>query len=395
MHPALQARAEGRHLDAVDAWRAALAQAPEDWRLALELKHDLKAALHYPDSDAQFRRAARHLPDDAWLAHYGALYAFHGSDLVALDGRARFLLAERPQDAGLHALLGDIARQRRDWATAATAFAEAGRLAPSAAYAAQHAAALRYQSLELPQGAPYPILAINLDRNPERMDELRRQFAASAPPLQRIPGIEGARLATAAVQRLTGRADAPRGTLGCFLSHAAAWQYVADRAIPQALIVEDDVIPLIDLPATIALPPGTDICFANDRIEPPHATAQLTAQLTAVPLPQVMQAFPPDDNAPGGDGYFITLHGARTLLAWVAEDGFDEDVDWRIIAYALSPAEIAALPPSHARTWLTKLAPLIRRPERLTAHALHPALIRTVGVSSDREDQNRLAEGRR
>ena len=57
------------------------------------------------------------------------------------------------------------------------------------------------------------------------------------------------------MQRLTGDAAAPRGTLGCFLSHAAAWEALLDGDAPHALIIEDDVIPLLDLPPSLdALP---------------------------------------------------------------------------------------------------------------------------------------------
>src|SRR5439155_25900042 len=56
---ALAARSMGDFDRAIEAWRALLRRDPDDWRLAVELKRDLKAALHYPDSDPQFRRAAR------------------------------------------------------------------------------------------------------------------------------------------------------------------------------------------------------------------------------------------------------------------------------------------------------------------------------------------------
>src|SRR5438270_733836 len=89
---ALRARADGKPDRAVEAWRAALRMQPDDWTLALELKHDLKATGQYPDSDPQFRRAARHLPDAEWLAHYTALYAYHMDDLDALHRRATAML---------------------------------------------------------------------------------------------------------------------------------------------------------------------------------------------------------------------------------------------------------------------------------------------------------------
>lgn len=67
---ARSARAAGCHAGAVALWRRLLDADPDEWRLALELKHDLQQGLHNPDSDPRFRRAARAMPDDAFLAHY-------------------------------------------------------------------------------------------------------------------------------------------------------------------------------------------------------------------------------------------------------------------------------------------------------------------------------------
>jgi len=410
---ALRAREEGDTERAITAWRALLRHHPEDWRLALELKRDLKAGLHYPDSDPQFRRAARSLPDAEWLAHYPALYAFHGEDLEWLDGRARELLQARPTDPRLHAIRGDVAAQRRDWAGAEAGFSAALAAKPEQSeYAFKRETARMYLRLkptldepsaaggrgvggEAEPSADYPVLFLNLDRNPERAAELSRQFANSAPRLQRIPGVEGGRLTASAVRRL-GADPAMRGTLGCFLSHAAAWEALVASADPFALIIEDDVIPLLDLPPSLSavnLPPGFDLCFLNDRIAPRLDPATVS-RFTIRPLREAMAAFHPEDNAPGGDGYLLSREGARKLLQWVEADGFAEDVDWRLIAYGLSPAEIAALPrPSHCGAWLDRLQHLVRRPDRLEARVLHPPLIRTVGVSSDREDENRAHAG--
>ena len=391
------ARAAGNTDEAVAAWRALLDAAPEDWALALELKQDLKAGLHYPDSDPRFRRAARFLPDDAWLAHYSALYAFHGSDLDAIDARAQALLARSPGDARLHAIRGDAARQRRDWGTAAGAFARAARLDPGQpTHAHQAGAAAMYQRLGpllgSGTGAAYAAHVLNLDRNAERLDELRRQFAASAPALRRIAAVEGARLPSAAVHRLTGDAGAPRGTLGCFLSHAAAWEALLAGSDECALVIEDDVIPLLDLPprlGALGLPQGWDLVFVNDRLEPRRDPATARG-FTTETLAATMRAFDPEDNAPGGDGYLLSRRGARLLLDWTTQDGFAGDVDWRLLAYALDVQAIAAIPAhAHARRELDRLSAQIPRDARLQAHVLHPALIRTVGVSSDREDENR------
>lgn len=397
---AAAARAASDHDRAVAAWHALLDHAPEDPALALELKHDLRAGLHYPDSDPRFRRAARFLPDEAWLQHYSALYAFHGSDLDAIDARATALLARRPGEARLDAIRGDVARQRRDWPGAERAFRNAFRLRPDRTdwlQAANDAAC--YAALAARpwpgEGPAYAVSVVNLDRNAERMVEIERQFATARAPRHRIPAVEGSRLPAAAVARLTGDAHAPRGTLGCFLSHAAAWEALLTRGDEAGMVVEDDVIPLLDLPATLSGPlrPGPwDILFVNDRLAPRRPAPGFTSErLASEPLADAMRAFHPEDNAPGADGYILTAAAARTLLRWVEADGMAGDLDWRLLAYGLTLHEVAAIPAGHARRELDRLSAALPRPDRLRARVLTPALIRTVGVSSDREDQNRLA----
>ena len=396
---ALQARAEGDHDRAIEAWRAALRRQPDDWALALELKRDLKAALHYPDSDPQFRRAARHLPDAEWLAHYSALYAFHMDDLEALDRRAADMLRRSPDQAALHALRADVARQRCDWPAAAEGFAAALRLDPAnAEYDAKRRAALMHQRFgawlqdQPAQGDTYGIAVVNLDRNTERWAWTERLFGQGPVPLHRVAAVEGSRLPSPAVHRLLGN-PGMRGTLGCFLSHAAAWESLVERGLSHLLIIEDDVIPLAALPArlgSLGLPRGYDICFVNDRLEPrldPDAAGQPSLHRLA----DVVRGFPPEDNAPGGDGYLLSAQGAAKLLAWVGEDGFAGDLDWRLLAYGMEEAAVAALP-RHGFAWqmLDRLRHAIPRADHLDAYVLHPALIRTVGVSSDREDEDRV-----
>ena len=395
---ALQARTAGEFDRAVEAWRAALRLQPDDWTLALELKRDLKATWRYPDADPQFRRAARHLPDAEWLAHYTALYAYHMDDLDALHRRATAMLNSSPDHAPLHALRADVARQRRDWPAAAEGFAVAQRLDPAnVEYDAKRRMALMYGRVgawfqkQPPHGDAYGIAVVNLDRNTERYAWTERLFGHGPVPLHRVPGIEGSRLPTSAVHHLGGD-PAMRGTLGCFLSHAAAWDSLAARGLSHLLVIEDDVIPLADLPARLGLlglPPGYDICFVNDRLEPrldPDAATQPSVHRLA----DVMRGFPPEDNAPGGDGYLLSAQGAAKLLRWATQDGFAGDLDWRLLAYGMDPASIAALP-RQAFSWqmLDRLQHGIPRADRLNAYVLHPALIRTVGVSSDREDENR------
>lgn len=403
---AQEARSAGQPARAAEAWRALLRRFPEDWRAALELERDMAAGGRYAESDPLFRRAARHLPDEAWLAHYTALYAFHQPDLDALDARARDILARRPGDATVYALLGDIARQRRDFAAAEAWYTRAAALDPARAeYAAGSRAARRYRHLSrrLPdwpaEGGEYAVAVLNLDRNTERRVEMERRFQDAPVPVFRVPGVEGGRLPLAAVGRLTGgeAGAGQRGTLGCFLGHAAAWEEVVRRGLAHCLIVEDDVIPLLPLPprlGPLGLPAGWDVCFVNDRMAPPDGEGSDgegdEEGFRTVALARAVRGFAPDHNAPGADGYLVSAAGAHKLLEWVARDGFAGDVDWRLLAYGLTPDEVASLPRAgHAWGVLDAMARRVGRAERLRAHVLCPALIRTVPVSSDREDENR------
>jgi glycosyl transferase family 25 len=374
----------------VAAWRAVLDAVPEDWAAALELARDTRAAGQYPDNDAWFRRAARGLPDGDWLAHYSDLYAFHAGDLAAIDARAAAMLGRTPGEVRLHVIRADVARQRRDWAAAAAFFGLAGD-----GYRSQAATARLYGRLA---GQVWPdagvacrAVVVNLDRNPERMEEMARQLAGSLMPWARHAGVDGTRLPGAAVARLTGDAGAPRGTLGCFLSHVAVWERFLASGDEALLVMEDDALPLLDLPARLGglgLPAGWDVVWVNDRMEP-AVDADAAVGFSVHSLADVMRAMHPENNACGTDGYLVSRTGAAKLLAWVTEDGMADDVDWRMVAYGLSAAEWAGLPEGHARRWLAAMVGANPRAERLDAYVLHPALIRTVGVSSDREDGNR------
>ena len=372
----------------VAAQRAALARNPQGWQAALAYKAALAGTGRHAESDPVFQAARRRFPDAAWLAHMAALYAFPQAELPALIARAKALAQATPGNPALWRLLGAMRMQARDYAGAAQAFAQDPD-APGPMRDAQRFAALVPTAREAQAHGPAPfIAAINLDRNTDRWAALRAQFGACRPPLFRVAGVEGSRLPPPAIARL-GADPAMPGTLGCFLGHAAAWAAMLARGLDHCLIVEDDVIPLFDLPArwgVFGLPESFDLCFVNDRMAPPG-----TGGFAAVPLADAMRAFPHTRNAPGADGYLLSAAGARTLLDWVAADGFGGDVDWRLLAYGLTAAQCAALPAaSHARLALARLRPP-GSAARLHAYALSPPLIRTVPLASDREDENRGA----
>ena len=396
---ALSARAAGDPNRAARAWRAMLDLVPDDWAVGLELKRDLRAGLHYPDSDARFRRAARSLPDEEWLEHFSFFYTFHGGELETIDARARALAVQRPGEARLQVIMGDVASQRRDWAEAARAFEAALRLDPLQERCAGKLATARlYRRIEAGgfegEGPGYAVLVINLDRTVERMVEIDRQFAGMAVRPRRLSATDGARIPMAAARRLAGREVVPLGTLGCFLSHVTAWELLLAGTDACALIIEDDVIPQLALPAGLGglgLPGGWDVVFVNDRMAPQVDRDGATG-FTVHGLAGVMRAFWPETTAPGADGYLISREGARKLLAWVTADGMADDVDWRMVAYGLADAEIASIPEGvYARRELMRVAN--SRMETLATYVLHPPLIREVGTWSERQNADRGEAG--
>ena len=376
------------------AWRRRLHDAPQRWEHGLELRRALLAGYHYPDCDPAFRASTRHMPDDVWLSHYRDLALFHPADLTELRARAERLLEEGADEAALHGLLSHIATQQKDYAAAAAHLA----LSDATDRASRGAALAAYQCLAewigqaSEDGPSYAVAVINLDRNPGRMAEMRHGFRRSAPALHRIPGVLGSVLPDSGVRRLGGD-PGMKGTLGCFLSHVAAWTWMLAEGLSHCLVVEDDVMPLLDLPARLGafnLPAEFDLCFVNDRLQPALAHS---AGFEAVSLARALQDFAPDANAPGADGYIITASGARRLLDWVGADGCADDVDWRLLAYSLSDQACATLPkPSVLWDRLDGLRREVPRPDRLNAWVLFPALIRTVGLTSDRCDENRRGE---
>lgn len=373
-------------------YRQRLQESPERWHDALKLREALLAGNHYPDADPVFRASIRHMPDHAWLAHYRNLTLFHPTDLALLRSRAERLLPIHAEPAVIHGLLGRIAAQQKDYAIAAHHFAHSNATDRQE----QAATLLRYHCFatlmdNAPASGPaYAVAVINLDQNPGRLSSIKRSFSQCPVAMHRIPGVLGSSLSNATVQALSGDPEM-RGTLGCFLSHVGTWKWMLAQRLPNCLIVEDDVMSLLSLPFNLGpfnLPNAYDICFVNDRLQPsfPHSEV-----MGCIPLQQALRGFAAEANAPGADGYILSESGARKLLAWVKADGCADDVDWRILAYSVSAQACAALPrPSFLWDRMDLLHRRVFRNDRLDAWVLDPALVRTIGLTSDRENENRL-----
>lgn len=227
---------------------------------------------------------------------------------------------------------------------------------------------------------PLPTVVINLDRDADRYARLCAAFAPTrAFALERLPGVLGSTLPAVAVAALTGGQVAhPRGTLGCTLSHVAAWEHAARSRSAWTLVLEDDAVPAgVGRLFRIKLPEDADLVMITRRADmlrsPPKSAPR------AVPLAEQAAARasrrPMARRAPGAEGYLVSRKGARILLEAVARDGFRGFVDWRLWRYGLGEEEIANLAESVFRGMLGKQpgsdsGPLCR------AYALSPGLIK-------------------
>lgn len=90
---------------------------------------------------------------------------------------------------------------------------------------------------------------INLDRSPERLENIIPQIQKVGIPYARFPGVDGAKLSDAVLQdvvdfdkHLKQINNHPRkGTVGCTLSHLGAWKAFLESDYEYAFILEDDM----------------------------------------------------------------------------------------------------------------------------------------------------------
>ena len=230
------------------------------------------------------------------------------------------------------------------------------------------------------------VYAINLDANTERMGRLNKQVPTDL--LRRIPGIKGLYLPETISKTLTrGAGWKLKGSLGCFLSHIAAWEAIAQSSLPFGIVLEDDAFLIAGLPKSITslgVAEKADLLFINERMAPDPP--QYHPSFSSSRVRDVLATKEDSWRTPGADGYILSRRGAVALLKRVAEDGVAGDVDWRLLLYALTPHQIGTLSrcPSvtaQALRFHSAMCPP-RRP--IKSGVLHPPLVRQLSGGSVR-----------
>ena len=334
----------------------AIALSPTDPRLTARFVRAVRA--RSPDAAAQ--AIARHLavrPNDPALLTLQAKAESSGEASFHATYDALKALAEaQPGSAEIaHAFAAAAGRLHR-WSEAdqllrsameqigsSTRLRQAQRLASiyAAAQARTDAAGKSQPSVR--------IIYINLDRDSPRRERMEQWYTAAGLPLERLPGVLGAPLPMFVVNKIARR---PReklqqpGTLGCFVSHVAAWERAAQADGP-TLILEDDSFPLARFGADLeAMASETrDILFVNQRMSsgvrhPDNAPGMFGR----TPLPDMVRDRGRPPLPPGGDAYILSPGGARKLLGFVEADGLLGHVDVHMLSYCMRPEDLGVPP---------------------------------------------------
>lgn len=207
------------------------------------------------------------------------------------------------------------------------------------------------------------VLVINLERDKERWKQAEKQ-------VREIVGFEPVRIDAVYGAKMTPEEISDQATpmcaqfctgamIGCWLSHKKCWQYMVDRNIDQAMILEDDCVFSPDFNQkldeyTKALPADWEMLLLGMLLECTQSKCDSLAMLNHVfktltqPTPPVEEVFYSEHlyrpKVFGGtQGYIIKKEGAKKLLELLAKvhthvDMGISQVLHKINVYALTPS---------------------------------------------------------
>jgi GR25 family glycosyltransferase involved in LPS biosynthesis len=176
------------------------------------------------------------------------------------------------------------------------------------------------------------VYLINLDRRPDRLAEMTERLGALGLEFERVSAFDGK---NQSVVRLVSWVKAyiyndmvlpTRGQIGVYHSHRKIWQKMLDEGTEQALVFEDDAVP-VDWNSEILKIKLLDLDLDQLRLE--AHSAKLFSQTDRVENAptKVLDRVAIDEPSYGTAAYLITNQGARKSLAvgkfWFNVDHFD------------------------------------------------------------------------
>ena len=158
---------------------------------------------------------------------------------------------------------------------------------------------------------------INLDRSPDRLEHMRREFERIGASFIRSPGVDGALLSQAEREEFAEARSGPAagwlpGEIGIFLSHLAIWKRIASGVEQAAAVFEDDVHLAKDLRALL----GTQSWIPDDadvvRLEANRKMRLREGR--SIDVARGRRLYRAASGTWGAAGYVITRKAAARLL---------------------------------------------------------------------------------
>ena len=204
----------------------------------------------------------------------------------------------------------------------------------------------------------YPVYVINRQCDEGRLARFAKSSAKWGVKFERVEAINCADpnfdfhpYDSKIADTFYGRKEFLRGAVGCFLSHAKAWQKLLDSEFSYALICEDDVRWLGPIPKQVlqySIPRDLEILFVHQRLAQGLNTKISSAGAagaeffnwspvfeTACSLISQIQSI----TASGGEGYLLSREGAKKILAIFQRRGVYMEVDWLLFFHAMQPEQ--------------------------------------------------------
>ena len=242
-----------------------------------------------------------------------------------------------------------------------------------------------------------PLISISLERDVRKRELQRKLYSFCGLQIEFINGVLGATLPRLietfiCPEGFAGGAvgEAPKGAIGCALSHIKAWELIIEKNYEYAVILEDDGAPFYGFnPEKIIDESGKDfdILMINERMSSLIAPSPHYKYFGSVNVSERLLQMPDTQKGWGGDGYILSRNGANNLLRCISLDGILGHIDGQMPSYGYDSQIVAQ---SHAQLVATKVMEKTKSKERLNVKCLNfPAVHQMNFEFSSINEENR------
>ena len=180
---------------------------------------------------------------------------------------------------------------------------------------------------------PHPIFVINLKTSPDRRKIAAAQLEAAGLTPTFVDAVDGRKLPGAEIEALVDadgrlrRAPKPLNAaeVGCYLSHRGVLEKMVAEGIPQALVMEDDLLTTPELAAVLGAIAAKDLP-PYDLIKLGISSDRAKAFTPILPLTETSTLVRHHNVVNSNLAYVITRAGARRFLEYGAPIRYPVDV---------------------------------------------------------------------